>query len=271
MDKSKSIFGSASVYLLVFLLIACATVPITGRRAFDLVPDDQVVSMADQQYVEVLKKSQLSQDPAKTQIVQRVGQRIATATENFLKQNNMGDEVKDLKWQFALIQDDKTVNAWAMPGGKTAVYTGLLPVAQDENGLAVVLAHEIAHVIAKHGSERMSQGLIAQLGGVGLSLALSQQPAATQQLFQQAYGVGAEVGFLLPYSRVQENEADHIGLILMAMAGYDPQSAVGLWQRMNAQGGARPPEFLSTHPNPENRIQRIQSLMPQALKYYKPQ
>jgi len=271
MKRLESVSGRAFAIFTVSVLIACATVPLTGRRTFDLVPDSQVIALANDQYGEVLKKSQLSQDSAKVQMVQRVGQKIASATETFLKQNNQADEIKDFIWQFSLIQDDKTVNAWAMPGGKVAVYTGLLPVTQDENGLAVVLGHEIAHAIAKHGNERMSQGLIAQLGGVGLSVALAQQPAATQQLFQTAYGVGANVGFLLPYSRVQENEADRIGLVLMALAGYDPRNAVPLWQRMAAQGGARTPEFLSTHPNPQSRIENIKSLIPEAMKYYRPQ
>ncbi len=271
MKRLESVSGRAFAIFTVSVLIACATVPLTGRRTFDLVPDSQVIALANDQYGEVLKKSQLSQDSAKVQMVQRVGQKIASATETFLKQNNQADEIKDFKWQFSLIQDDKTVNAWAMPGGKVAVYTGLLPVTQDENGLAVVLGHEIAHAIAKHGNERMSQGLIAQLGGVGLSVALAQQPVATQQLFQTAYGVGANVGFLLPYSRVQENEADRIGLVLMALAGYDPRNAVPLWQRMAAQGGARTPEFLSTHPNPQSRIENIKSLIPEAMKYYRPQ
>lgn len=271
MNGLKPACKSAFLWLIMVVLIACATVPLTGRRTFDLVPDSEVISLADQQYGDILKKSQLSEDPAKVQMVQRVGQRIANAAEIFLQQNNMGDDLKGFNWQFALIQDDKTVNAWAMPGGKVAVYTGLLPVTQDENGLAVVLGHEIAHAIARHGNERMSQGLIAQLGGIGLGVALAQQPAATQQIFQAAYGVGANVGFLLPYSRVQENEADRIGLVLMALAGYDPKDAIPLWQRMEAKGGARPPEFLSTHPNPQSRIENIKGLLPEAMKYYRPQ
>lgn len=160
-------------------------------------------------------------------------------------------------------------NAWCMPGGKVAVYTGLLTYPEDENGLAVVMGHEIAHALAKHGNERMSQSLLQQMGGVALSVALSTQPAATSQIFMQAYGVGTQVGFLLPYSRVQESEADHIGLDLMAMAGYDPRGAVAFWQRMEKAGGSRPPEFLSTRPAPQTRIGQIESSIPEAMKYYR--
>jgi len=156
-----------------------------------------------------------------------------------------------------------------MPGGKVAVYTGLLSITQDENGLAVVMGHEVAHAIAKHGNERMSQALLAQFGAIGLSLALARSPGLTSDIFMQAYGVGTQVGFLLPYSRIHESEADRIGLVLMAKAGYDPRAAIGLWQRMNAKGGSRPPEFLSTHPAPESRIRDIESYIPEAMQYYK--
>jgi predicted Zn-dependent protease len=173
-------------------------------------------------------------------------------------------------WEFNLIQDDKQQNAWAMPGGKTAVYTGILPITQDENGLAVVMAHEIAHAVAKHGSERMSQGLVQQLGGQALGTALSTNSAVTQQVALQAFGVGSQLG-LLRYGRNQESEADRLGLIFMAMAGYNPDSAVGFWQRMAARdNGASPPEFLSTHPSNETRIGDIQRLLPEARKYYQP-
>jgi len=254
--------------ILALLLLSCSTVPLTGRSGLNLVSDSQVTTMGYQQYSDVLKKAKLSNDAAKVQMVRRVGGRIAAAAESFLRESGAAADVALYKWEFNLIEDDKTVNAWCMPGGKVAVYTGILPITKDETGLAVVVGHEVAHAIAKHGNERLSQALLVQLGGIGLSAALSTQAAATQEIFQQLYGVGTSVGVMLPYSRLQENEADRIGLVLMAKAGYDPRAAVSLWQRMNAQGGGRSVEFLSTHPAPENRIARLQSLMPEAMRYY---
>jgi predicted Zn-dependent protease len=259
----------ASLALCVLLFFSCTTVPITGRQSLNLVPDSELMTMSLQQYQEVLQKSKLSQDQQKVQMVRTVGNRIARATEDLLRQRGMESEVKNYKWEFNLIQDDKTVNAWCMPGGKVAVYTGLLPVAQNEAGLAVVMGHEIAHAVAKHGNERVSQGLLQQMGGVALSVALSTSTAATQNLFLQAYGVGTNVGIMLPYSRTQESEADRIGLILMAKAGYDPREAIPFWARMAKTGGSRPPELLSTHPAPETRIRQIESLVPEAMTYYK--
>ena len=255
----------------LLVVFACATVPITGRKGLHMVPDSELLSMSFQEYSDVLKKSTLSSDPEKVQMVRRVGTRIAKASEDLMRESGMGSEVKSYQWEFNLIQDDKTVNAWCMPGGKVGVYTGILPVAQDETGLAVVMGHEVAHAIAKHGNERMSQGLLAQMGGTALSVALSTNPGLTSDLFMAAYGVGSQVGVLLPYSRLQESEADRIGLSLMARAGYDPRGAVPFWRRMNEKGGSRPPEFLSTHPAPETRIKEIQSYVPEALKYYKAQ
>jgi predicted Zn-dependent protease len=257
-----------AVPFLILLLISCTTVPLTGRSGLSLVPDSQLVTMSYQQYSDVLKKSKLSNNPEKVQMVRRVGGRIAMAAESFLKESGAGADVALYKWEFNLIEDDKVVNAWCMPGGKVAVYTGILPIARDETGLAVVVGHEVAHAIAKHGNERMSQALLVQLGGIGLSAALSTQAAATQELFLQLYGVGANVGYMLPYSRLHENEADRIGLVLMAKAGYDPRAAVGLWQRMNSQSGGRSLEFLSTHPAPATRVANIQSLIPEAMRYY---
>jgi predicted Zn-dependent protease len=267
---SIRIFGHLAILLPLFLFLSsCSTVPVTERRGLHLVPDSEITTMSYQEYSKVLKKSKLSTDMTKVSTVRRVGQRIAVASEELLAETGRGTDIRNYKWEFNLIEDDKTVNAWCMPGGKVAVYTGLLPYSQDENGLAVVMGHEVAHAIAKHGNERMSQGLLAQFGAIGLSLALSGSPGVTSNVFMQAYGVGTQVGVLLPYSRVQESEADHIGLILMAKAGYDPRGAITLWQRMNAKGGSRPPEFLSTHPAPESRIRDIESQIPEAMKYYK--
>ena len=251
------------------LLFSCATVPITERRAVHLVSDEEMNTLSLQEYTKVIQQSKLSHNSAEVQMVKNVGSRIARATEDLLKEKGMGEDIRTYKWEFNLIDDPKTVNAWCMPGGKVAVYTGILPVTKDETGLAVVMGHEIAHAVAKHGNERMSQGLLAQLGGVALSVALSTQAAATTDLFLSAYGLGTQVGILLPYSRVQEAEADKIGLALMAKAGYDPKEAVPFWKRMNEKGGSRPPEFLSTHPAPETRIREIEAFLPEAMKYYR--
>jgi predicted Zn-dependent protease len=186
-----------------------------------------------------------------------------------MAQNNLSSSLSGYNWEFNLVQDPQ-VNAWCMPGGKVVVYTGILPITQDETGLAVVLGHEIAHAIAQHGDERMSQGLITQLGGVALQQAIQDKPAVTQQIFMTAFGLGSQVGVTLPFSRMQESEADHLGLIFMSMAGYDPRLAVPFWQRMSSMNtGSKPPEFLSDHPADATRITAIQNEMPEALKYYK--
>jgi predicted Zn-dependent protease len=264
----NQLFGTG-VMIILLIVLGCATVPLTERKTLRLVSDSELATLSIQQYSEVLKKSKLSNDPGKVHLVKRVGERIARASEAFMKDSGMEADIKNYKWEFNLIEDDQVANAWCMPGGKVAVYTGILPITHDESGLAVVLGHEIAHAIANHGNERMSEALLVQLGGASLSLALSKEPALTNQLFMAAYGLGANVGILLPYSRVHESEADRIGLVLMAKAGYDPRVAVPFWQRMNEKGGARPPEFLSTHPAPETRIKQIQALIPEAMKYYR--
>jgi len=251
------------------LLFSCATVPITERKVIHLVSDEEMTALSFREYNKVLQQSKLSRNPTEVHMVRNVGGRIARATEDLLKEKGMAEDVRNYKWEFNLIDDSKTVNAWCMPGGKVAVYTGILPLTMDEAGLAVVMGHEIAHAVAKHGNERMSQGLLAQLGGVALSVALSTQPAATTDLFLSAYGLGTQVGVLLPYSRVQEAEAKKIGLALMARAGYDPREAVPFWKRMNEKGGSRPPEFLSTPPAPETRIREIEAFLPEAMKYYR--
>jgi len=257
------------VLAIVFFIPACSTVPVTGRSGLHLVSNSQLASMAVDQYQQTLKESKLSTDQAKTAMVREVGISIANAAEDFLKRSGRTDLAGTFNWEFNLIEDDKTVNAWVLPGGKAAVYTGILKYTQTETGLAVVLGHEVAHALANHGNERMSQGLLTQLGGAALAVALSQQPAQTQALFMGAYGLGTSVGVLLPYSRLHESEADRIGLVLMAMAGYDPREAVPFWQRMNQEGGQRPPQFLSTHPAPNTRIEDIQKHLPEALSYYK--
>jgi predicted Zn-dependent protease len=257
------------VLILSFLLAACATVPLTERKSLRLIPASELLSLSDQQYTQVLNESKLSTDRQKVQMVNRVGKRIASAAEEFLKESQAQEKLKNYQWEFNVIKDDKTANAWCMPGGKVAVYTGILPFTRNETGLAVVLGHEVAHAIAEHGNERMSEALLAQLGGVALAVALEEQPDETQQLFMAAYGVTANVAFLLPYSRLHESEADRIGLTLMAKAGYNPNEAVRFWQRMSEQGGSRPPTLLSTHPAPESRIEKIKSFIPEAMRHYK--
>jgi predicted Zn-dependent protease len=202
-------------------------------------------------------------------MVKGVGTKIQKAVEHFMAENNMSDELEGYQWEFNLI-DENIVNAWCMPGGKVAFYTGIMPICRDETGVAVVMGHEVAHAIANHGRERMSQGLMQQMGGVALQTALAEQPAATQGLFMTAYGVAATYGAVLPYSRLHESEADKMGLIFMAMAGYDPSAAPGFWKRMaeNSKGEA-PPEFMSTHPSHETRIKDLESQIPEAMKYYK--
>jgi predicted Zn-dependent protease len=261
---------SSILWLFIFsIFLSCQTVPITGRQQLSLIPSESILNMSYQQYNDFLAKHTVVRNTPEADAVKRVGQRIQQSVERYMTENNMADRLEGYNWEFNLIQDD-TVNAWAMPGGKVAVYTGILPVAGDEAGLAVVMGHEIAHAIARHGDERMSQGLIAQMGGVALSTALSKNPKGTTDLFMTAYGLGSQIGVLLPYGRLQESEADHLGLIFMAMAGYDPRTAVNFWNRMaSAKQGASPPEFLSTHPADATRIKNIESLIPEAMKYYK--
>ena len=250
-------------------IVSCAEVPITHRHSLHLVPDSELMTLSYQQYNQVLHKSRLSTDTQKVEMVRRVGARIARAAETFLREAGQGDTIKNYHWEFNLIEDEKTANAWVMPGGRAAVYSGILRYAQDETGLAVVLGHEVGHAIAGHGNERMSQGLIAELGGMALAVAFSQKPQQTQSLFMTAYGAGTTVGFLLPYSRLEESEADHIGLILMARAGYDPRQAIPFWERMAKQEGhQQPPEFLSTHPATQRRMEDIIRKLPEALQYY---
>jgi predicted Zn-dependent protease len=268
----KTIFCRACsvgiITVILFLFVACAEVPITHRKGLHLVPQSELLTLSLREYDQVLKKSKLSTDQKKVQMVRRVGERIARASEAFLRDSGRESQIQDYKWEFNVIEDDKMVNAWAMPGGKVAVYTGILPITQDETGLAVVMGHEVAHAMADHGNERMSQGLLASMGGIALSVALSKKPQQTRELFMTAFGVGATVGLLLPYSRLHESEADRIGLMLMARAGYDPKEAVPFWERMNKKEGPRPPEFLSTHPAPASRIANLKTYLPEALPYY---
>lgn len=255
--------------LLAVVISSCKTVPVTGRKQINLVPDAMIKALAFTEYDSVVKNSAtLTQYDERAQMVTRVGTKIQQAVETYMQQNNMSKELKNFKWDYNTI-DDKTVNAWCMPGGKVVVYTGLLPYTQNENALAVVMGHEIAHAIARHGNERMSQGLLINLGGMVLQEALKDKKTETQALFLGLYMVGSNLALALPNSRMQESEADKLGLIFAAMAGYDPDEAIPFWQRMSAGNKSKVPEFLSTHPSDETRIKKLSALIPEIKsKYY---
>lgn len=256
--------------LLLPLLLSCSTVPLTGRTQLNIIPAGEMHAMSFQQYDEFLKSHPLSQNRGQTEMVKRCGRRIQAAVETYFRDQGQANHLRDYAWEFNLVESPE-VNAWCMPGGKVVFYTGILPITRDETGLAVVMGHEIAHAVANHGGERMTQGLLAQMGGMALSKALEQKPEQTRNLWLGAFGLGAQVGLLLPYSRTHENEADHMGLIFMALAGYDPRSAPAFWKRMAAKkGGAAPPEFLSTHPSDKSRIANLHALVPEAMEYYQP-
>ncbi len=257
----------ATVSLLAGFLVACSSVPITGRRQLNLVPTSQMTSLSQTQYRDFLSQSRVITSGPEADMVRRVGNRIKNSVEDYMRQNGMADELKNYSWEFNLV-DDPSVNAWCMPGGRVVFYTGILPYTKNEDGLATVMGHEIAHAVANHGNERVSQGLVQQMGGVALAVALSDRPQQTQQLFQAAYGVGSQVGVMLPFSRQHETEADRLGLIFMAMAGYNPDESVPFWQRMSQAGGGGQPEFLSTHPAPSTRINNLRNkFIPEAKAY----
>lgn len=250
-----------------FLGVACTTVPLTGRRQLDFIPVDTMLGLSFQQYDDFLKENKESSDVVSTEMVKRVGRRIQRAVEQYMSQAGLAARITDYEWEFKLIESEQ-VNAWCLPGGKVVVYTGIMPLAKDENGLAVIIGHEVAHAIAQHGNERMSQGLLTELGGLALSYALKEKPDQTKQIWGTAFGLGAQFGVLMPFSRLHESEADYLGLVFMAMAGYDPHHAVDFWQRMAVQNEKSIPEFLSTHPSDEKRIAKIKEQIPDAMRYY---
>jgi len=259
----------AAVLAVLVLVQACAKVPITGRRQLSLVNEGEMMGMALTQYQQFLQQNPpLPAGDARVKMVRRIGDRLAAAATSYLTDNGAADRVAGFQWEFNVV-DDKTVNAWCMPGGKVVVYTGILPVTQDEASLAVVMGHEIAHAIARHGNERMSQAIAVEGAGMTLEVLTSQKPAYARDLFLQSYGIGSQLG-MLAYSRKHESEADKMGLVFMALAGYDPQVAPRFWERMSAQGGSGTPELLSTHPSDATRIRDLEAYMPEALKYYKP-
>jgi predicted Zn-dependent protease len=253
---------------LALLVTGCTKAPLTGRTQLSLIPAGEMLSMSYQQYDTFLQENKVSSDAAATAKVKRVGAKIQGAVESYFAANGMAGRLDGYRWEFNLVESDQ-VNAWCMPGGKVVFYEGILPICEDETGIAVVMGHEVAHAVAEHGNERMSQGLLAQGGLMVLAKALEEKPAETQQLWMTAFGLGAQMGVLLPFSRTQESEGDHLGLIFMAMAGYDPSAAVSFWERMAAEGGGKPPEFMSTHPSDATRIRKINEHLPEAMSYYK--
>ena len=252
------------------IIVACSTVPLTGRKQLRLLPESQLVQLSLTEYNSFLSANKVVTNTEDAAMVKRAGEKIAASATQYLRKAGQGDRVAGYKWEFNLVED-KTVNAWCMPGGKVVFYTGILPITQTEAGLAVVMGHEIAHAIARHGNERVSQQLAVAAGGVALDVALMNQSQQTRAIFLNSYGVGSAVGVVLPFSRKHESEADRMGLTFMAMAGYDPREAVAFWRRMAALGGEKPPQFLSTHPSDEKRISDIRKSLPEALKVYKPQ
>jgi predicted Zn-dependent protease len=251
---------TASLLLLSIMIAACFVNPQTHRRALVLFTPQEEANLGASAFSEIKTSTPISNDPAQTAAVQRIGQKISGVVE-----------LPYAQWEFVVFNDDKTVNAFCLPSGKVGVYTGILPLTQNDAGLATVVGHEVAHAVARHGGERMSQSLLVELGGMGLALAMQNKPKQTQNLALQAYGVAAVVGVELPFSRKQELEADYMGLLYMAKAGYDPREAVTFWQRFKSwsdQRGGQPPEFLSTHPLDSHRIKELEKHMPEALAIY---
>ncbi len=258
------------LFPLIFLFaIACESVPITGRKQLSLLPESQMIGMGLTEY-----KTFLSQHPAvgasnpDEQLVKRVGAKIQTAVIKFFQQKGMASRLSGYQWEFNLVNSPE-INAWCMPGGKVVVYSGLLPVTKDETSLAFVMGHEIAHAVARHGNERMSQAIVAEAGAMALDTYLQVKQTQSRNLFNQAYAAGTQVAVMLPFSRTHETEADKMGMVFMAIAGYDPTHASELWRRMSAHGGTKPPQILSTHPSDATREKTMKEFLPEAIKYYK--
>jgi predicted Zn-dependent protease len=256
------------ILLSLVITVGCATNLVTGRKQLRLVSESDLQLMAVSQYRTFLSENKVVVT-GDAEMVKRVGNRIANAVTKYYNDQGKPQILEGYNWEFNTIESEQ-INAWAMPGGKVMVYSGLFAVTQNETALAIVMGHEIAHAVAKHGSERMSQGLVQQLGGMALDIALMNEPEQTRDLFLLSYGIGSQVGAMLPWSRQQETEADKYGLIFSAMAGYDPREAIPFWQRMSSAGGGSPPEFLSTHPSDATRMRKLNQFMPEALKYYSP-
>lgn len=245
------------------LYFSCATNPFTGKKTMALVPDSEIFPSAFAQYGQFLAENKVIKGTKDAIRVETVGTKIKVAAERWLTANGRADYLTNYQWEYKLVES-KELNAWCMPGGKIVVYTGILPIMANDAGMAAVLGHEVSHALANHGQQRMSAGMLQQLGGVAVGVAVGNKSPQTQQMIMQAYGVGSEVGGMLPFSRSHETEADSIGLTLMAIAGYNPENAVLLWERMSAVGGQAPPEIMSTHPSNQSRIDNLRSLIPAA-------
>ena len=257
-------------FVILLAVIACHKVPVTGRKQLKLVPESMLIKSSEAQYRQMISSSQGAPDPKQVEQLSRVGVKIAAAVERYLRSHKQADRLAGIKWEFNVINNPQ-INAFCLPGGKVAFFSGIFSVTQTDEGVATVMGHEIAHAIARHGNERVSQGLAIQTGLTSLDIALSQKPRETNNLILQAVGLGAQVGIELPYSRLHETEADKLGMVFMAMAGYDPAAAIEFWKRMAAaQTGAKPPELLSTHPADQTRIKDLQKYLPKARKYYRP-
>ncbi len=255
--KHKIMKKHLTLILFILLVFACNTNPFTGKQTLALVPNSEILPMSFQQYKQFLSEHKVVNNTVEAIMVKKVGQKIAMAAKRYLTANGYGGYLKDYKWEYNLVKDP-AVNAWCMPGGKIVFYTGILPVTKGEVGIAAVMGHEVAHALANHGQQRMSAGQLQALGAVAGNIAFMDDPE-NQAIFNTAYGVGTQVGVMLPFSRSHESEADRIGLTLMAIAGYEPIEAANLWVRMSKIGGSAPPEFLSTHPSNETRITNIKS------------
>lgn len=265
--------GTIQKFLIVCVLAVgiagCATVPITGRKQLLMLPESEMMQMSLTSYQDFLKENKLSTDVAGTKRVKEVGRRIAAAVEQYMRSQGLASRIEGFHWEFNLVAS-KEMNAWCMPGGKVVFYEGILPVCQTDAGIAVVMGHEIAHAIARHSNERMSQQMLLEAGNAAAAYALKNKSETTQALFGAAIGLGSNYGIILPFSRKQESEADRLGLIFMTIAGYDPQEAVRFWTRMAAaSAGQKQPEFMSTHPSDERRIANLQAEIAEALKYKK--
>jgi predicted Zn-dependent protease len=259
-------------FLIAFFLLSifsCQRVPLTNRRQLKLLPESTLIQASLTQYNQMLRQSPKNSPQEQVDQVKRVGAKISAAVESYLRSNKNSKRLDGIKWEFNVINEN-VVNAFCMPGGKVAFYSGIFPYTQNDEGVATVMGHEIAHAIARHGNERVSQQLAIQTGLISLDVALSQKPSQTNDLILAAAGLGSQVGILLPFSRLHETEADKLGMVFMAMAGYDPSKTIDFWKRMSKNGGIKPPEFLSTHPSDERRIKDLQEYLPRAKKYYRP-
>jgi Zn-dependent protease with chaperone function len=251
----------------LLLLAACSTVPLINRKQILLVPQVELLSMSYNNYDQFLDTSKVSTNYTDVNRVKTAGKNISEGVETFLKEKGLEKRIDQFNWEFNLIEND-VPNAWCMPGGKVVFYSGILPLCQNDDGIAVVMGHEIAHAVARHGNERMSQSLMVAAGGMALSEFMKSKPQQTQEIFLSAFAIGSQVGVLLPYSRKHEYEADKLGLIFMAMAGYNPNESIKFWERMMEYSGPKPPEFLSTHPAGEKRIAEMKKNLPEAMTYY---